>query len=252
MFDKTSVSKVAVALRATMESGSVLSGPRRTECDGYPALRLGETDFRRGLELSLASLFLSVIFAFAWTESACGSDPSSASPAPGIKATDCDNHTVILNKPGVISLVIGTSEDSQDAARSAARAMYPFQGKTDFQFAVVVDLRDSIAAWVPSIVINRMRKSLDIEAVTLKTYFLKNGNKEDPRLSSHAVPDFKGTIVPELNWNGRPDQLHAILFGADGREIQRWENVDNMEKLQSAVRSALQAFEAHNPKQKRE
>jgi len=29
-------SRVAVALRATMESESVLSGPRRTECDGYP------------------------------------------------------------------------------------------------------------------------------------------------------------------------------------------------------------------------
>jgi len=200
----------------------------------------------------VTGLFLRVALAFVSMESVhaavipSGNDPSPA--APGIKATDCDNHTVILNKAGVISMVIGTSEDSQDAARSAARVIYPFQGKRDFQFVVVVDLRDSIAAWVPSIVINRMRKSLDIEALTLKTYFLKNGNPENPRLSSHAVPDFKGTIVPELGWNGRPDQLHAILYGADGREIQRWENVDNMDKLQSAVRSALQALESKRPK----
>ncbi len=220
----------------------------------YPAMFLKQTVSQRHHSHSVPGLFLSLALAFASMESGYavvipgGSDPSPA--APEIKATDCDNHTVILNKAGVITMVIGTSEDSQDAARSAARVIYPFQGKRDFQFVVVVDLRDSIAAWVPSIVINRMRKSLDIEALTLKTYFLRNGNTADPRLSSHAVPDFKGTIVPELGWNGRPDQLHAILYGADGREIQRWENVDNMDKLQSAVRAALQAFEAHNPKQK--
>jgi hypothetical protein len=140
----------------------------------------------------------------------------------------------------MISVIIGTSEDSQDAARRAGRAMYPFQGMPDFQLIVVVDLRDSIASWAPGVVIDHMRRSLDEEAVELKPYYLVNGNKNNPRRFCHVVPDFKGTIVPQLNWNGTPDELHAIVYGADGREIHRWENVDDMDALQSVVRTALQ------------
>jgi hypothetical protein len=163
-------------------------------------------------------------------------------PAPLIKTTDADNHTIILNKPGMISVVIGTSEDSQDDARRAGRAMYPFQGMSDFQLVVVVDLRDSIASWVPSVVIDHMRRSLDQEALELKPYYLQNGNKNNPRRALHVVPDFKGKIVPLLNWGGTPDQLHAIIYGHDGREIRRWDHVDNLDVLQGAVRSALQAY----------
>jgi hypothetical protein len=166
--------------------------------------------------------------------------------APKIKTTDADNHTIILNKPGLISVIIGTSEDSQDAARRAGKAMYPFQGKKDFQLIVIVDLRDSIAAWVPSVVIDHMRSSLNEEAVELKPYFLQNGNKDNPRRSCHVVPDFKGTIVPQLNWTGTPDELHATLFGADGRVLKRWENVADFEKFQADVRAALQSLEAVN------
>ena len=94
-------------------------------------------------------------------------------------------------------------------------------------------------AWVPSVVISHMRRSLDQEAVELKPYYLKNGNKENPRRFCHVVPDFKGTIVPQLNWSGTPDELHAIVFGVDGRELEKVENVDNMTKFQSDVRAAL-------------
>ena len=61
-----------------------------------------------------------------------------------IKATDCDNHSILVNRPGVLTVVIGTSEDSQDAARAAGKVMYPLQGRPDFQLIVVVDLRNSI------------------------------------------------------------------------------------------------------------
>jgi hypothetical protein len=168
--------------------------------------------------------------------------------APRIKALDADNHTIVLNKPGLISVIIGTSEDSQDAARRAGKAMYPFQGRRDFQLIVVVDLRDSIAAWVPSVVIDHMRRSLDQEAIELKPYYLQNGNKENPRRSSHVVPDFKGTIVPQLAWTGTPDQLHAIMYGANGQELKRWEDVQNMDKFQADIRAALQALVAQRAK----
>jgi hypothetical protein len=160
-----------------------------------------------------------------------------------IKAVDADNHTVTLNRNGVVTLVLGTSEDSQDAARAAGHSVYPLQGRPDFQLIVVVDLRGSIADWVPSIVLNRMRSSLDEEAIELKPWFLKNGNKSNPRTSSHVIPDFSGTICPRLGWTGGSDELRGILFGVDGREIKRWDKIDpDMVAMQSDVRTAIQAL----------
>jgi hypothetical protein len=168
--------------------------------------------------------------------------------APNIKEVDADNHTIVLNRPRFISVVIGTSEDSQDAARRAGEAMYPFQGRPDFQLVVVVDLRDSIAAWVPSVVIDHMRRSLDEEALELKPYFLANGNKDNPRRYLHVIADFKGKVVPIFNWSGTPDELHATMFGPDGRELKRWENIDDMAKFQDEVRTALQDYVASREK----
>jgi hypothetical protein len=168
--------------------------------------------------------------------------------APKIKEVDADNHTIILNRPGYISVVIGTSEDSQDAARRAGEAMYPFQGRPDFQLVVVVDLRDSIAAWVPSVVIDHMRRSLDEEALELKPYFQTNGNKDNPRRYLHVIPDFKGNIVSVFNWTGTPDELHGTMYGPDGRVLQSWENIDDMMKFQDDVRAALQAYVASREK----
>ena len=166
----------------------------------------------------------------------------SAPPLRKFRALDADNHNILLNRPGLVTLVLGTSEDSQDGARAAGKAVYPLQGRPDFQLIVVVDLRDSIATWVPSIVTAKMRSSLDEEAVELKPYFLKNGNKGNPRKSLFVVPDFSGTICPQLGWTESSDNLRGILFGADGREIQRWDKVEDMATLQTAVRAAIQAL----------
>lgn len=160
-------------------------------------------------------------------------------PLRKYKAVDADNHNVLINRPGVITLLLGTGEDSQDAARLAGKAVYPFQGRPDFQLMVVVDLRDSVAAWVPSIVLAQMRSNLDHEAIELKPFFLKNGNKGNPRNSSHVIADFSGTICPQLGWTENAEDLRGILFGADGREIQRWDKIDDMDKLQNDVRAAI-------------
>jgi hypothetical protein len=170
--------------------------------------------------------------------SAAGSS-SSAGPALSFRAVDADGHNVVLNRVGKITVVIGTNEDSQDGARAAGRAMYPFQGRSDFRLVVVADLRDSMATWVPSLVIARMRVSLDHEAIELKPYFLKNGNTTDPRKSSCVIPDFSGTICPQLGWNKTSDHLRGILFGTDGRELQRWDDLSDMTALQAEVRKAL-------------
>ena len=140
--------------------------------------------------------------------------PASAKvpPAPKIRGVDADNHKVILNKPGVISLVLCTGEDSQNAARRAGRSMYPLQGRPDFQLVVVVDLRGSLAAWVPSVVLSQMRSNLDQEAPDLKPYFLANGNKSNPREASHVIADFHGTLCAQLGWTESSDQLRGILL----------------------------------------
>ena len=123
--------------------------------------------------------------------------------APAIKAVDADNHNIVLNKPGLVSVIIGTSEDSQDAARRAGRAMYPFQGLSDFQLVVVVDLRDSIASWVPSVVINHMRRSLDQEAVGAEAVLLEEREQEQPAeiLSCGAGLQGDGHAETELGRN---------------------------------------------------
>jgi len=165
-----------------------------------------------------------------------------AAPLRKFRGVDADNHLILLNRSGVVTLVLGTNEDSQDAARAAGKSMYPLQGRPDFQLIVIVDLRDSIANWMPAVVLAQMRSNLDHEAVELKPYFLKNGNKSNPRSSSHVIPDFGGTICPQLGWSGTSDNLRGILFGANGREIKRWDNLNDLAGLQADVRAAIQTL----------
>jgi hypothetical protein len=187
-----------------------------------------------------------VALACAVPAAAVSTNAAPVAPAPlvrPIRAVDADGHTVQLNRPGMITVIVGTNEDSQDAARAAGRAMYPFQGRLDFSLIVVVDLRHTIASWVPSMVISRMKVSLDQEVFELKPYFLKNGNHNNPRSYSHVIPDFTGTICPQLSWKEGVGKLRVIIFGVDGREIERLDNLEiaDMPRLQAEVRKAIQA-----------
>ena len=199
----------------------------------------------RSTRLVLAAFFCALtVVATAQTNTAAAVQPPANHPAPyrKIVAVDADNRKVLVNRPGVVTIVVGTNEDSQDGARAAGKAVYPFQGRSDFQLIVVVDLRDSIATWAPSIVTGRMRSSLDEEAIELKPYYLKNGNKNDPRKSSYVIPDFSGTVCPQLGWPTSSDNLRGILFGPDGREIERWDNLDDMAQMQTEIHAAIQAY----------
>ena len=178
------------------------------------------------------------------TNAATNAKPPPLPPAARkVRAVDADNHSVVLNPPGHITLIVGTNQDSQDAARAAGKAVYPFQGRPDFGLIVVVDLRHTIASWVPSMVISRMRVSLDQEAFELKPYYLKNGNHNNPRSSLHVVPDFKGTICPQLSWKEGDDKLRIIIFGVDGHELERLDDLEaaDMARVQEDVRKAIQA-----------
>jgi hypothetical protein len=185
----------------------------------------------RGNRWRLAGALLAVCLAMPF--------PVFAAGVRHFKAIDADNHSITLNRSGVVTALIGTSEDSQEAARQAGVAMYPFQGRSDFQLIVAVDLRGSLANWAPGIAVGRMRSSLDGEAKELKPYFLRNGNRHDPRGYCHVVPDFDGKIFTQLGWPQTSPDLRAIVFGADGREYRRFDKVDNMDVLFNSVRSAI-------------
>ncbi len=199
---------------------------------------------RYAIPLTLVALSLSTAFAAADVTEIPPPAILAAIPASDhyrleLRAVDADSRNVLLNRPGKITLVLGTNQDSQDEARLAGRAMYPFQGLHNFQLIVVADVRDSMATWVPSLVISRMRVSLDHEAFELKPYFLKNGNTGDPRKVTCAIPDFNGAICPQLGWAKPSSHLRGILFGSDGRELKRWEDITDMSALQNDVREAL-------------
>jgi hypothetical protein len=166
-------------------------------------------------------LTLGLALIFPMLTHATPSDRGS-SPAAPIQATDADNRILTLNAPGMITVVIGTSPDSQDAARQASKAMNPFQGKRGFRYIVLVDLRHSFAMWFPSIALAHMRRSLDDEAEELKPSYVANGNHQSPRPFCYLVPDFKGTLFSQMRWGGKTSQL---------------------QKFQDAIRTALARFE---------
>lgn len=168
--------------------------------------------------------------------------PVSAAPIKRIRALDADNHNIVINRNGVVTVLIGTSEDSQEAARQAGVTMYPFQGRPDFQLIVAVDLRGSLANWAPGIAIGRMRSSLDGEANELKPYYLKNGNHSNPRGYCHVIPDFDGRLFSLLGWPGTSKDLRAIVYAADGREYKRFDRVESMNALYGSVRSAIAEY----------
>jgi hypothetical protein len=171
---------------------------------------------------------------------ACGLfAPATAASVKRFRAVDADKRNIVINRNGIVTVLIGTSEDSQQEARQAGIAMYPFQGRPDFQLIVAVDLRGSLANWAPGIAIGRMRSSLDGEANELKPYYLKNGNHSNPRAYCHVIPDFDGRIFTQLGWPQTSKNLRAIVFSADGREYKRFDKVESMNALYNSVRSAI-------------
>jgi len=164
-------------------------------------------------------------------------------PVHKLKGHDVDDHAILINKPGTITLVLGADADSGDAARAAGKEVYPLRGRPDFQLVVVVDLRDSIANWVPSVALGQMRSNLDKEAIELKPYYLKNGNKSNPRNSTYVIADFDGSICPQLGWPDGSDDLRGILYGEDGREIKRWNKLTDYDAMFNDIREAISAFD---------
>jgi hypothetical protein len=154
--------------------------------------------------------------------------------------TDVDSKEVQFKKPGVVTVVLGCSEDSQSACRRASYVLDRFRGRTDLRLIAVVDLRDSLGGFLKDYVRERMRADLDSESMRLRPFYQANHNNGNPRNDLCAIPDFNGEICRVMGWNESLDEsLHAVVYSKDNKEIGRWNNLKNYNELEAVVVRAL-------------
>ncbi|MDE1169919.1 MAG: hypothetical protein PW734_01710 [Verrucomicrobium sp.] len=162
--------------------------------------------------------------------------PLHAAPVEG---TDVDNRKTVLNASGRVGVVLSSSPATQKATREAGRVLDAYRGRPDFQLFIVVDLRGSIAGALPPIVRGEMRENLNGEAKRLAPFYAANGNAENPRGSLEAFSDFDGKLSRSLGWAETPEKLRCVVYGKDGQEAARWDDLRDYAALQAAVKKAL-------------
>ncbi len=148
-----------------------------------------------------------------------------------ITAVDADDHSVVLNEPGRITVILSSGEDTQDQTRAASKSLDEFKGRSNFRLIVVTDLRDSLAGLVPSYVKKRMRQDLDKEAVRIVPFYRANGSTRNPRSDLCAVADYTGAVCVPLGQPKPRDTLWVVIFGRDGHIQKRWNNLKDYAEL---------------------
>lgn len=159
--------------------------------------------------------------------------------AVALQADDVDGKPVRLNAPDAVTAVISSSPETQVRTREAGARLDRFRGRHDFRLVIVVDLRDSLAGMVTGYVKGRIRKDLDAEAERLRPFYRANGNLRDPRADLATIPDFGGTAVDRLHWDKDASRLRVTVFGTDGRELKKWDDLKDPSELDRAVSAAL-------------
>ncbi len=156
-----------------------------------------------------------------------------------ITAVDADGVERTLNRIGVVTVVVYSNPALQDWTRATGELLYPFQGREGFRLVVVADLRGTLASWAKGMTHRRMMENLDREAQLVAPFYVQNGNSGDPRGDLSAVADFHGDLSQELGWERRGNHKRVILFGREGRELARWEELENPRELTDALARAL-------------
>lgn len=159
--------------------------------------------------------------------------------AAEIRAVDADGKERVLNAANQVTLVLYTNAALQEKTREAARAVDVLQGRPGFRVIVVADMRGTLALMAKGYTQRRMQRDLDAEAQRVEPWYRKNGNRESPRPHVSAVADFKGEVCEKLGWEKSPAKLHAVLFGRNGREVKRWEDLKNYTELLTAAEGVL-------------
>ncbi|WP_018290571.1 hypothetical protein [Verrucomicrobium sp. 3C] len=190
---------------------------RRFDCGRQTPGRLAS---RTGWVLALA------LFLIAW-ERATGANSSRTSGA--IAARDAFGREVVLNAPGYVTVVLSSTEKTQQATRRAAGALDHFQTTPDFRLIVLVDLHGSVAAWMPGYVSHRLQADLRREAARMQMLSTKDANHPGWHPFVCAIPDFNGRTVRSLGWRADRGRLRATVYDRHGMELAKWHNLEPKE-----------------------
>lgn len=156
-----------------------------------------------------------------------------------LRVKDADGVERRLDEPGRVTAVIYSNPEVQQWTRQAGAALDKFQGRADFRIVVVVDLRGTMADWAPGYTVRRMQRDLNAEARRVAPFYARNGNSTDPRPDMSVVPDFKGVVCQALGWKQPAGRRRVVLFGKDGKEAWRSEDLTDLAAWRRAAAEAL-------------
>ncbi|MDD4931905.1 MAG: hypothetical protein PHO89_00335 [Methylacidiphilaceae bacterium] len=199
--------------------------------------RFGRGGQTPGRLASRGGWVLGLVWLLVAAEWATGASPPRASVP--IAARDAFGREVILNAPGYVTVVLSSTEKTQQATRRAAGALDHFQTTPDFRLIVLVDLHGSVAAWMPGYVSHRLQADLRREAARMQMLCAKDANHPGWHPFVCAIPDFSGRTVRNLGWRADRGRLRATVYDRRGLELAKWHNLEPKEY------SAIEAIVGH-------
>jgi hypothetical protein len=156
--------------------------------------------------------------------------PAMATP---INAQDVNGHQVAVNGKGHYTLVIYTNPDLEDESRAVTLALDPYRSRLNFTLIRVVDLRGNVPPEMRGIVRVQIREELAKENKRLKKAGVDVSNQ------APIIPDFSGSTLDALGWDGVYDQVHLVVYDPSGHEIKRLANVSSAAQVTRVVDSIL-------------
>ena len=137
---------------------------------------------------------------------------------------DCDGKVVELNPTNRITVVLASSQPLADTTREFGRAVYGWQGRSEFRVIVVVDLRKSLGTLFKGWTVGKMRADLNEEAERLIPWYRANKNPNNPRPDLCGIADFDGKATESLGWSSDDTKMKVSIFGKNGDVV--WSNVN--------------------------
>ena len=137
---------------------------------------------------------------------------------------DCDGKVVELNPTNRITVVLASSQPLADTTREFGRAVYGWQGRSEFRVIVVVDLRKSLGTLFKGWTVGKMRADLNEEAERLIPWYRANKNPNNPRPDLCGIADFDGKVTESLGWGSDDTKMKVSIFGKNGDVV--WSNVN--------------------------
>ena len=137
---------------------------------------------------------------------------------------NCDGKTVSLNPVGNVTVLLASSQPLADQTREFGRAVYGWQGRSEFRVIVVVDLRKSLGTLFKGWTVGKMRADLNEEAERLIPWYRANKNPNNPRPDLCGIADFDGKVTESLGWGSDDTKMKVSIFGKNGDVV--WSNVN--------------------------